>query len=518
MFGDNEQYKSSAVATMHDDPVVTSHLRNTSRPGIVRFPGGNITPLYDWEHPDSQSGCVNVPGVPKSCGPPLPVADIDEFMRFVRASGIRDVMWTLNVSGQTPAFTVLYTGNAMGAKLDVGPRSLRVVLSGDQTDGTDDLLVDFRAKPTIDAVLDAVNKTSGYEAAIVTGEESRARDLVFDELVHADGVDARTAATVSVDIGNVHKALRLIDYANNPDSTVIGPNGKTRDAMLTSKGLPKGPYDLRFFELGNENSFISEQSGDLDPVTMARKLRRFASAIHGADAKLRVGLPGITAQLGDNTGTECCGVEGAQYVFSMTMFREAGPELDFVVDHTYENFHLTYSGLQTFPQHVQRLNPVRWIQDLFQKYSPDHRRDIDVYITEFDTQGYGTFVPSPLVSRNYQLVNSLAIADWLGVYQSTGAEMAIHHDQLDFPYGSHTTWANEGGARRITTQATGYALTLFNQHWGSRLVEATYRSPTYDTPEPDAVTRGNPRPAARRSTSRGRPPTRVWVPTATGSM
>ncbi len=495
LFGDNEQYMSSALATKHDDGSVTAHIRNTSRPGVVRFPGGNITPLYDWEHPDSQSGCINLPPVPKSCGAPAPTADIDELMRFVRASGVRDVIWTLNVSGQAPGFTVRYTGTASRASLSVDHASLRVKLAGDQTDGTNDLRVDFRRSRRISAVLDVINGTPGYEAAMVRNEEARRNDRVLDELVHLDHVDARAPATVSVDTGNIHKVLRLIDYANNPRSTIVGPSGKTRDQVLASRGFPRGPYRIRFLELGNENSFIANQSGGLDPVTFGRKMRGYAAAIHKADPKAKVGLTGITSMMGED-GTECCGAQGAHYVFSMTMFREAGAELDFIVDHVYENFHVTYSGLLTFPQHIQRINPVRWIQDLFQKYSPDHRPDIDVYVTEFNTITYDTFVPSPLLSRTYQLVNALVIADWLGVYQDIGAAMTVHHDQLDFPFGSHVSWTDENGETQISTQAGGYALTLFNQHWGNKLLRTSYRSPTYSTPEPDGGTRGNLPPGA----------------------
>ncbi len=489
---DGELNKSTPLANGAFDPAVTSHIRSASRPGAMRFPGGNQVSQYDWEHPTSQSDCTHVQGAPKSCtGTPSPAADIDLFFGFLRASGSRDAIWTLNVSGEAPTFTVRSTGNATSALLTVDNDSLRVALSG-QTDGANDLRVDFATVPTVAKVVEAVNATPGYAAAILAKEADRGGDRVRNELHHLADVNVAGAdATVSVDIGNIHKNLRLLDYANNPSSTVVGPSGKTRDALLASKGLPKGPYGIRFFELGNETSFIDSESGGLDPVTMGRKLKGFAAAIHAVDPGLQVGLTGISSTMGDNQGQRCCGVQGAQYVYSMTMFREAGTEVDFIIDHLYGNFAATYSGMQTLPQHVQRVNPVRWIQDMFQKYSPDHRPDIDVYITEFNTIGAANFSPSPLVSPTYQHVNGLIIADWLGVYQTLGAEMTVHHDQTTFPFGSYVIW-NDGG-KKISTQAGGYALTLFNQHWGAQLVQADYRSPTYDMPFQD-VGRGNPSP------------------------
>ncbi len=219
---------------------------------------------------------------------------------------------------------------------------------------------------------------------------------------------------------------------------------------------------------------------------MGRKLRGFATAMHGVDPKLAVGLTGVTSMLGDNDGSECCGTRGAQYVFSMTMFREVGAELDFIVDHVYENFHATNAGIQTFPQHVQRINPVRWIQDMFAKYSPDHRSNIPVYVTEFNTMPPGGFVTAPAANSTYQFVNGLVIADWFGVYQTIGAEMAIHHDQLDNPFGSYVTYSDDTGSR-ISTQAAAYAMALFTQHWGTRLTATAYRSPTHETPFPDTT-------------------------------
>lgn len=488
--GDNAQY-TGALPRHIDSPEVTEGIRATSKPGILRFPGGNFVPFYDWEHPGIKPGCVNVNPVMACATPNDPgpgVTDIDELMRFARASGTEDILWTLNFTGRDEAFTVHYTGTAIGARLSVTPRSLDVALSGEQEDGTKDLRVPFSSSSTIGDVMDVVNATPGYSASFALGEEERLRDPVLDELVVVDGADAKTApASVSVNTGNIHKALRLIDYANNPNSTVIGPNGTTRDAELAKRGLPPGPYNLRYFEIGNENYLHPAQTGGLNPRQLAGRIAEFAQAMHAAEPGLKVGMP-VVSMITEGEDS-CCGSGGAQFVFNMVQAEVAGPYIDFVVDHPYEQFHVTYNGMLAHPQHLNRINVVRWHQELFQTYSPDHRPDVDVYFTEFDLLGGTTFIPSAAVSKNQQLVNGLFVADMTGVFMTLGAAQASRWSQFDYPFASNSV-RSDGQTTELTVEPAGYGLTMFNQHWGDRLVRADYRSPTYAMPAADA-TRAN---------------------------
>jgi alpha-L-arabinofuranosidase len=496
LFGDNAQYTSGSLPKVTDSPVVTGTIRKTSRPGILRFPGGNYVPFYDWEHPQDQAGCVNVNPVPATCPPPNApsssgVTDVDGLMRFARASGTSDILWSLNFTGRSPALSLQYTGDGGAATLTVGSRGLDVKLSGDQTDGSSSLHVDFARHRTVGDVIKVIAGTPGYRATLASQQVDRSGDPVLDELVHLTGADVRSAVTVDVDTGNIHKALRLIDYANNPKSTVVGPSGMTRDQSLRAHGLPAGTYHLRYFEVGNETYLIPGESGGMNPVGVARKVAAFAKAIHRYDKKLKVGV--FFASMVSDGESSCCGSQGAQYVYNMVQAQIAGPYVDFVIDHPYENFHSTFDGVLAFPQHLARIHLVQWEKELFRRYSPDHRRNIGVFISEFDLIGYTTNAPSPVVSMNYQLVNALVVADEIGVLMTDGADETSRWDQLDFPNGSNQVWDDASG-RHIAVQPGGYGLMFFSQHWGQKLLATTYRSPVYSMPAIDAVQRANTAP------------------------
>ncbi len=472
MFGDGLHFKDTGLQGFADDPKVTDVIRDHSHPGSLRFPGGVKAHEYDWEHPFSPAG---------------PATDIDTFMRYVRATGAQNVMYTLNVSGIAAIFTVTYTGTATAATLTVSEDVLRIELSGDQTDGTDDLEIRFSPTTTAGHVVDAIGATPGYNATM--SDAVRRRDPVLEELVGVQGVSAKAVdAQVSVDLGNVRKSERLVDYANNPASTVIGPNGVTRDQALAARGLAPGPYNIRFFEVGNETWIIGEpgplSETALDPRSSGRQAATFArrlKAVYPA-FPIQIGLP--TASFNKDAISQCCGGGGAQWVFNIPMFEEAGADIDFLVDHLYEQFHVTAGGLQSWPQHQQRVQVTRMLQEQFAAYSPDHRRDVPVYNTEFNLVTFGTFTFYGATSPNYQLVNGLVTADVLGVWQHLGVQGTNIHDQVDYPFATHIVFG-EASDRKVAIQPTGYVLELYNRHWGTQLLRTGYRSPTYDVPTPD---------------------------------
>lgn len=471
-FGDGTAWRSSANAQNFDNPVVQDAIRNRSNPGVLRFGGGGLLEAYDWEHPTLS-------------GPVGQIADLDSFMRFVRAAGVSEVLYTLNQEGAAPIFTVTYDGNAVTATMSVDESSLRVDLVS-PTDGTANLAIEFAQFPTAGEVVDAVNAANGYSAAL--NFEDRSRDPLFEELVAASGVSVKAApGQVRVNTGNVHKSERLVDYANNPSSTVLGPNGLTRDAALAAQGLPPGPYNIRYFEVGNETWLVGYET-TLNPLGVARQVARYARAIRAVyqSFPIEIGASTVSFQQGE-AGKDCCGKDGAQYVFNMVMAREAGPELDFIVEHVYQdNFRTTAGGVLAGPQHLQRIQNVRMLQEQFAAYSPDHRPDVPVYMTEYGVVAYAAFSPFGATNPNYQLSNGLFTADMLGVLLDQGVELTTHHVQLDFPFASNVV-IDEG--TRVATQASGLAMELYNRHFGTKLVSTTYRSPIYDIPQPDLTLR-----------------------------
>jgi hypothetical protein len=473
-FGDGQIYRMSALPLAYDSQPVYDVVRATSHPTHLRFPGGDQTQVYDWEHPESRSGCLLTPGATpasEGCGNPQAVTSIDQFMQFVRGTGASDVLWTLNVSGRAGAFTVKYNGNAPTARLAVTSTALTVTLGAGATDGSTSVTVPFTATTTIGDVVAAVNSHPGYAAAMLSDETARTRDPVLEELVPQAPVDVKSAVTVRVDEGNVHKALRLLDYANNPSSTQVGPSGLTRDAWLSAHGFPTGPYNIAKLELGNEIAFTTTDNAGVDPLTTARKFASMAQAIHAAFPSVKVGLGDAVSMVDPNGGKECCGTQGAQYVFSQVMFREAGPYVDFVVDHPYQNNAATTSfGLLAFPEHLRRIDFVTWTQELFQKYSPDHRAGIDVYLTEYNTGA---------TNSTGDVTNALFTLDFLGATSALGAAEANHHDQFDAPFGSHKV-TGSGSTATITVESAAYALQLFAQHWGTTLLPVSATSPAFN--------------------------------------
>ncbi len=468
-FGDATLWHTGAMPANGDNPVVQAAIRDHSRPGVLRYGGGDQSTELDWEHPTlSFSG---------------ETSDIDEFMRYARASGATEVIYTLNMVGTANAFTVRYTGNATTALLSLDHDSLYVALAG-QTDGTSDLNVDFNTQRTAGQVVAAIDTTPGYDAAL--SHPDRGRDPVLEELVGASGVNVKaTTATVKVNLANLRKAERLVDYLNNPASTVIGPSGVTRDQALAARGLPSGPYNVRFFEVGNE-TYFSGRSTPLNPVAYAQEAARFARALRAVYPAfpIQVGAPIVSFQ--HDHVDECCGpvgFTGPDYVFNIAIAQHAGTDIDFLIEHTYGGlFRTTWAGALSPPQHLQRIRNIRMLQEQFAAFSPDHRENIPVFVTEFNTLGAQFLSTSGLTNQNYQLGNGLYTADMLGVMLEQGVTLTTHHVQLDFPFASSVVIDN---GTRVAIQASGYALELFNRHFGTRLLTTTYRSPTYNIPSTD---------------------------------
>ncbi len=459
-FGDGTLWHTGALPQDEDNAILHAAIADHSRPGVLRYGGGAQVNALDWEHPTLNGQAV--------------ATDIDGFMRFARATGVADVIVTLNAGGTADVFTVRYNGNATTATMSLDADSLYVALAG-QTDDTLDLNVDLNVHRTAGAVVGAINAAPGYTAAL--SHTDRARDRVFEELVAASGINVKAVtAQLKVDLSNVHKAERLVDYANNPSSTVIGPNNTTR---------PGGPYNIRYFEVGNETYFTGRET-PLDPVSYARYAARMARALRAVYPAfpIEVGAP-VVSFVHDHTD-ECCGpvgFSGPDKVFNMAIAREAGADLDFIVEHVYSGLlRTTFAGAQAGPQHLQRIQNVRMLQEQFAAFSPTHRADIPVYLTEYNTLGAHFLSTASLTNQNYQLVNGLYTADFLGVMLNQGVKLTTHHDQLDFPFAANIL-VNSG--TQVAIQPSGFALELFNRHFGTRLLPTTYRSPTYDIPSSD---------------------------------
>ncbi len=240
--------------------------------------------------------------------------------------------------------------------------------------------------------------------------------------------------------------------------------------------------------MGNETWNIGPPSAatetSLDPRGSGRQAARFARALRAVYPAfpIKIGIPTVGFNI--IAVAQCCGSGGAQWVFNIPMFEETGADIDFLVDHHYAEFQVTHGGLQAWPQHQLRVQTTRMLQELFAAYSPDHRRNIPVYITEYNLVTFGTFTFYGATSPVYQLVNGLVTADLLGAWQELGVEGTNFHAQLDWPFAAHIVFG-EPGARTVAFQATAYALELYNKHWGSQLVATSYRSPIYDVPHPD---------------------------------
>ncbi len=474
LFGDGLLYRHAALPNYYDNTIVHDAIRTSSKPVELRFPGGDNAQLYDWEHPDSRSGCVFVPNqgpASEGCGAPTATATIDEFMQYVRATQATEVLWTLNVSGKAGAFTVRYTGNAPTAQMTVTSNALSVALGAGATDGTASTTVPFTSTTTIGDVVNTLNATPGYTATMLADETARTSDPVLNELMAQAPIDVKSGAKhVRVDESNPYKALRLIDYANNPNSTQIGPSGLTRDAWLTSHGFAPGPYNITRFELGNEQSYINYAGGGVDPLTMALKLKSIAQTIKAAQPTIKLGIGGPVSMVNFNAGIECCGTHGAQYVFGQVMYREVGPHVDFVIDHPYQNSNSPdHFARVAFPEHLRRIDFVNWIQEQFERHSADHRPDIDVFLTEYNT---GT------TNSVTDMSNVIFVLDMIGQAGNQGAAEANHHAQLDFPFASHEI-GGSGPGTTVAKQSGGFALEMFAKHWGTDLLTLSATSPHF---------------------------------------
>jgi alpha-L-arabinofuranosidase len=209
-------------------------------------------------------------------------------------------------------------------------------------------------------------------------------------------------------------------------------------------------YNVRYWEIGNELGGAWEQGtelpfgkGQLTAEMYTKRYNEMANAMRAVDPTIKIG-------------------GGA---FAEEMIRDCGANVDFVMIHTYPGS-ITQSEAQMFADIgkgiEQQTDQVRnWIR----KYQPEREKQIEIAYTEWNLGG-GV--------NNSQMFSGL----WASVFL---AELAKHGVAFANQWDCFSDLFHHYDEDRHARKSEYYALMLWNNYMGNRLISATSSNDTIYT-------------------------------------
>lgn len=136
-------------------------------------------------------------------------------IEFIFKKGVQDpVTETSPALGSDAEFTIQYTGDATTGTITTTATSITTTLAGDQTDGSQNLTINFSDYPTLADIIDFINGQTGYTAVAVTNNPFA---FLGANLDFVSAVDIKTAVT------DIKAQLwRMIEWVNNNSELVSG--------------------------------------------------------------------------------------------------------------------------------------------------------------------------------------------------------------------------------------------------------------------------------------------------------
>ncbi|MEW6439349.1 MAG: hypothetical protein AB1640_00290 [bacterium] len=145
-------------------------------------------------------------------------------------------------------------------------------------------------------------------------------------LQYAEEVAAEAILVVNVSVagarpGSVQDAADWVEYCNAPDDG-SNPGGGTDWAALRAANGHKEPYGVKYWELGNEETFPGWEN-------YADRVRSYSQAMKAIDPGIRIGV------IGGGTGLDAYWQNADWLRYHQFMLESAGSAFDFFIHHSH---------------------------------------------------------------------------------------------------------------------------------------------------------------------------------------
>lgn len=264
----------------------------------------------------------------------------------------------------------------------------------------------------------------------------------------------------------------LVEYLNAPVGA--NPNGGVDWAAVRSKQGHPLPYNVRWFEYGNETEHgghalnVPHTEFHWEPEEYAKRFRAVAAAMKQIDPAIRLGA--------------VLGVTETSFPLSRwseVVMKEAGAVADFFIYHAYlprysnndgapdaeSLYELAFASSEQFATYLDRLRAeiVRVTG-----------RSVPLAVTEFN----GSYTQEKPRPYRFSLGTAVQVADMLMLFQQPRYGIAFaNYWQMSNEY-----WGMLKGYQSPYVKRPAYhVFNLFNEHLGDQLVQVDVNSRTYQT-------------------------------------
>jgi len=264
----------------------------------------------------------------------------------------------------------------------------------------------------------------------------------------------------------------LVEYLNSPVGA--NPNGGIDWAVVRAKQGHATPYNVRWFEFGNEtehgaHGLNEPQTGfRWQPEEYAKRFRATRAAMKRIDPDVQVGaVLGVTETAFPLTR------------WSEVVMKETGDVADFFIYHAYlprysandgvpdarTLYEIAFASSEQFGVFLERLgDEVKRVTG----------RTIPLAVTEFN----GSYVQEKPKPYRYSLGTAVQVADTVMLFQQPRYSIAFaNYWQMSNEY-----WGMlKGYQPPYLKRPAFHVFSLFNQHLGDRLVSVDVKSGSYQT-------------------------------------
>lgn len=268
--------------------------------------------------------------------------------------------------------------------------------------------------------------------------------------------------------GSPEDAADLVEYLNGRNDNRNARGGKDWAAVRARNGHPE-PYNVKYFELGNEVNFgvPAKNISGVDPITYAKDYREYKQKMKAVDSSVLLGAVTVNSRWSKGLSP-----------WNDALFKDAGDSIDFLIDHTYAGAYVKNESEIVDPNAIfspvlAHLNEVeviyRELAGHFEKVTG--REHIPIAVTEYNV-GFHQQNPVPL---RHSLGSSLIIAGLIQIYLNpeNNILMANYWQFVNSFWGmiKNKNFMKESGS--YIKRPNYYVLKMFNTYFGDELIDVT---------------------------------------------
>ena len=262
-------------------------------------------------------------------------------------------------------------------------------------------------------------------------------------------------------------AADIVEYLNSPNDGKNPNGGRDWAALRAADGHP-APWDVVWFEFGNESDHGDHKGGHFTPSEYAERFLAVRRAMRAVDPRIKLGA------VLENTR------DGQVGPWTHEVLSRTAKELDFAIHHCYVPGYYANDGkLPADELFALSLAADAQIADLYRRLNAlirelTGRGDVPLAITEFN----GHFVQEKPVPYRHCLGNALVNAEVLRILMQPEHRIALaNHWQFANEY-----WGSVKGYKPpYVKRPNYYVFELYHQHFGDVLVEADVACGRFET-------------------------------------